>query len=66
MAYAFRASESQDFTIIDLNDENKIIGHVRVKPSGILWADKSGQTWYRLSIKKFAELAKKHGTEQGM
>jgi hypothetical protein len=68
MAYVFKVSESQDFTIIDEkpNKKPETVGHVRVKPSGVLWADKSGQDWYRLSISDFATLAKKFGKKQTM
>ncbi|HRF08050.1 MAG TPA: hypothetical protein PL193_05305 [Xanthobacteraceae bacterium] len=65
MAYAFKLPESQDYTVIDA-DTGAIEGHIRIKPSGVLWKGKSGQTWYRLSIKEFGELAKEHGVKQKM
>jgi hypothetical protein len=36
------------------------------QPSGVLWADKSGQEWYRLSVEDFGKLAKKYGKKQSM
>jgi hypothetical protein len=65
MAYAFKLPESQDYTVIDA-DTGSTEGHIRIKPSGVLWKGKSGQTWYRLSLKEFAELAVKHGKKQKM
>ena len=65
MAYAFKLPESQDYTVIDA-DTGATEGHIRIKPSGVLWRGKSGQDWYRLSIKEFGELAKKHGKKQSM
>jgi hypothetical protein len=66
MSYAFKSAASQDFTIIEEKEGEKsqIVGHVRIKPSGVLWAGKSGQTYYRLTIKQFGELAAKYGTPQ--
>jgi hypothetical protein len=66
VAYAFKSAESENFTIVEIKKGKKprTVGHVRVKPSGVLWAGKSGQTYYRLSIKKFGELAEKYGTKQ--
>jgi hypothetical protein len=61
MANKFRGPESQDFTIVD---DDGVVGHIRVKPSGVLWAPKNSQTWHRLSLERFAELATKHGAEQ--
>jgi hypothetical protein len=65
MAYAFKLPESQDYTVIDA-DSGATVGHIRIKPSGVLWREKSGQNWYRLSIKDFGDLAKEHGKPQSM
>jgi hypothetical protein len=65
MAFAFKLPESQDYTVIDANTE-ATKGHIRIKPSGILWKGKSGQKWYRLSIEEFGKLAEKHGKKQSM
>jgi hypothetical protein len=68
MAYTFQSSESEDFTIPEMQNGKVVgtIGHIRVKPSGVLWADKGGHQWHRLSIAEFAALAKKHGKKQSM
>jgi hypothetical protein len=65
MAYAFKLPESQDYTVIEANTDANV-GHIRNKPSGVLWRKKSGQNWYRLSIENFGELAKKHAKKQSM
>jgi hypothetical protein len=52
------------FVDYEIYEDGTLIGHVRVKPSGIAWADKGSQSWNRLSIEDFANLAKKHGTKQ--
>lgn len=60
MANSFRAPTSQDFTIVDDND--KVVGHIRVKPSGVAWCPVGKGKWRRLTLNQFAELAEKHGT----
>lgn len=57
----FSASQSQDFKI---EDDNGTIGHIRVKPSGVLWKPSGSHNWYGLTLEKFGELAEKHGREQ--
>ncbi|TQF40279.1 hypothetical protein UNPF46_10975 [Bradyrhizobium sp. UNPF46] len=66
MAYAFKRAESQDFTIVEMNDGDKIVGTIRVKPSGVLWAPKGSHKFYKLSIQQFAKFAEEHGTKQKM
>jgi hypothetical protein len=58
MAKKFRAQVSADFEIVE---GGKIVGWIRVKPSGILWGPKGKHSWYRLDIKNFARLARKRG-----
>ena len=59
---SFRSKKFEDFEIV--NKEQKTVGHIRVKPSGILWAPKGGKVWYGLSLKAFAEFAKAEGARQ--
>lgn len=54
----FKLLESQDFTI---EDDTGIIGHIRVKPSAVLWKPVGAQQYYRLALDKLAELATQHG-----
>lgn len=43
---SFRPRKYEDHEIVD--DEDKVVGHVRVKPSGVLWSPKNGKDWYGL------------------
>ena len=56
---SFRPNKFEDHEIVD--DENKVVGHVRVKPSGILWSPKNGKDWYGISLADFAGYLEKNG-----
>ncbi|WP_162435690.1 hypothetical protein [Pseudoxanthomonas koreensis] len=56
---SFSPSKVADHTIVDA--DGKVVGHVRVKPSGVLWSPRDGKVWYGLSLDQFA----KHATESG-
>lgn len=58
----FRPRKFEDFEIVD--GSSKVVGNIRVKPSGILWAPKNSKIWYGVSLKDFAELMQLHGTHQ--
>jgi hypothetical protein len=49
---SFRPRKFEDHEIVD--DKNKVVGHIRVKPSGILWSPKNGGGWYGVSLVDFA------------
>lgn len=59
---SFRPKKFEDFEIVDANGD--VVGHIRVKPSGILWAPKGSHVWYGLTLKQFGELATEHGKKQ--
>ena len=59
---SFRPRKYEDFEIV--NDTNEVVGHVRVKPSGILWAPKGGHNWYGLTLTQFSKFAEEHGKKQ--
>lgn len=59
---SFRPKKYDDFEIVD--QENKVVGHIRVKPSGVLWAPSSAKVWYGLSLREFAEYAEQYGKKQ--
>jgi len=59
---SFRPRKYEDHEIVD--SEDKVIGHVRVKPSGILWSPKNGKDWYGISLSEFAEYVQKNGKKQ--
>ncbi len=56
---SFRPSKFVDHEIVD--NQNKVVGHIRVKPSGILWSPKNGKDWYGVSLANFAEYLEKNG-----
>lgn len=59
---SFRPRKFEDHEIVD--DANKVVGHVRVKPSGVLWSPKNGKDWYGVSLKDFAAFMEEHGKKQ--
>lgn len=61
MAKYFGARKFEDFQI---KENHKVVGTLRVKPSGLLWAPRSSHRWYRVEISKFGDYATKHGTRQ--
>jgi len=59
---SFRPKKFEDFEIVDEN--NKVVGHIRVKPSGVLWAPSNAKVWYGVSLKDFAAFIEQHGKKQ--
>lgn len=59
---SFRPQKFEDFEII--NGTDKVVGHIRVKPSGVLWAPSNAKVWYRISLKAFAEYMEQNGKKQ--
>lgn len=59
---SFSPSKVQDTTIVDT--EGKIVGHIRLKPSGVLWAPSNSKVWYGLSLDQIDTLAKEQGKKQ--
>jgi hypothetical protein len=59
---SFSPSKVQDHTIVDA--DRKVVGHVRVKPSGILWSPRDGKIWYGVSLDDFARFAVEKGKKQ--
>jgi len=58
----FRPRKFEDFEIVD--DDNKVVGHIRVKPSGVLWAQSNAKVWYGVSLKDFADYMEQNGKKQ--
>ena len=59
---SFRPRKYEDFEIVD--DNQKVVGHIRVKPSGILWAPSNAKVWYGISLDEFARYLEKYGKKQ--
>ena len=60
---SFRPRKYEDHEIVD--DKSKVVGHIRVKPSGILWSPKNGKDWYGVSLAEFATFMETNGKKQG-
>ena len=58
----FDPEKFYDHKIVD--DQGAVVGHVRVKPSGILWAPKNAKVWYGVSLEKFAGFMERDGKIQ--
>jgi hypothetical protein len=58
----FRPRKFEDHEIVD--DENLVVGHIRVKPSGILWAPSNSKVWYGVTLEQFARWIEEDGKRQ--
>ncbi len=59
---SFAPRKFEDHTIVDAG--NKVVGHIRVKPSGILWSPRSGKDWYGVGLEEFTRFIEQHGKKQ--
>lgn len=59
---SFRPSKVVDHEIID--SAGKVVGHIRVKPSGVLWSPKNGKDWFGVSLEEFAKFLEANGKKQ--
>jgi hypothetical protein len=55
----FQPEKFRDHMIV--SETGEVVGHVRLKPSGILWAPKSAKIWYGLSLDQFARIMESQG-----
>src|SRR5258706_10832073 len=58
MAKEFSARQLEDF---EIQEDGEVVGTLRVKPSGVLWAPKGSHYWYRVGIDQFGDYAKEKG-----
>lgn len=59
---SFNPQKYEDHHIVDTH--GRTVGHIRVKPSGVLWSPKNGKGWYGISLAKFAEFMEENGEKQ--
>jgi len=59
---SFRPRKFEDHEIV--NGNNKVVCHIRVKPSGVLWAPTKSKVWYGVSLLEFAKFMEENGTTQ--
>ena len=55
---SFRAPEFEEVVIVEHNeddDSTAIIGHLRVKPSSVMWKPTGAHKYHRVSLKKFTD-----------
>lgn len=55
----FEPRKFEDFKIHD--SKGQVVGHIRVKPSGVLWGPKGQHSWYTLTLKQFGDFAEANG-----
>jgi hypothetical protein len=56
---SFRIPKFVDHIIQDTN--GRVVGTVRIKPSGIAWAPADGKKWRGVSLEKFVAFMDEHG-----
>jgi hypothetical protein len=56
---AFRPRKFEDHETVD--GAGKVFGHIRVKPSGVLWSPKNGKDWYGVSLAVFSVFMENSG-----
>ncbi|MEG0634355.1 MAG: hypothetical protein RR517_17620 [Pseudomonas sp.] len=59
---SFRPRKFEDHEIVD--SEGRVVGHIRVKPSGVLWSPKNGKGWLGVSLADFAAFMEANGDKQ--
>lgn len=59
---SFRPRKYEDHEIVDSN--GYVVGHIRVKPSGVLWSPKGGKGYYGVPLATFAEFMETNGEKQ--
>ena len=59
---SFKLKQFMDHEIVD--EEGKVVGHIRVKPSSILWSPGKGKDWYGISLAQFAKHVQENGKKQ--
>jgi hypothetical protein len=59
---SFRPKKFCDHSIVDI--DGYTVGHVRVKPSSILWKPADGKRWRGVALQKFESFMEKNGRLQ--
>ncbi|GAB6126101.1 hypothetical protein [Humidesulfovibrio idahonensis] len=59
---SFEPKKYVDHVIVD--GDGKIVGHIRVKPSGIHWSPKNGKDWYGVNLERFASFMELEGEKK--
>ena len=65
MANRFRKkSEGKAFVEREIVNDGKVVGHVRLSPSGVKWKPRGSHRWHRVSLDPFASWMEANGTLQ--
>ena len=59
---SFLPKKFYDHEIVD--ERGRVVGHIRVKPSGVLWAPSNAKVWHGLSLPEFAQYMESNGKKQ--
>jgi|EBPBio282013_DNA_FD.fasta_scaffold40966_2 hypothetical protein len=51
-----------DHLVVD--EDRKVVAHIRVKPSGLLWSPTKGKGWLGVSMEELAAFMKEKGRKQ--
>ena len=57
----FKPRKYYDFEIV--NPKARMVGSVRIKPSGVLWAPAFAKVWYGVPLEKFANFMEREGKQ---
>jgi hypothetical protein len=58
----FRPQKFYEFEIV--NEESRVVGKIRIKPSGILWKSRSSHDWLGVDLESFATFMKDNGRKK--
>ena len=59
----FAPQKFEDFTIVT-GRGHRVVGHIRVKPNGVLWAPKNAKVWYGVPLAKLSKVMEQNGKKQ--
>ena len=62
MKNRFSPGKYYDHRIV--SEDGEVVGYIRVKPSGVLWAPKNARLWYGVSLQKFSDFMEQEGKRQ--
>jgi hypothetical protein len=60
----FRPKKFEDFEIVSDDSKNEVVGHIRIKPSGILWSPPHAKVWYGITLDQFKTFIEANGKKQ--
>ncbi len=58
----FRPEKFYDFEIVD--EKSRVVGKIRIKPSGILWKSKGSRDWLGVDLESFATFMNDKGMKK--